>query len=213
MKYEMCRRLLLSLADRGRREGLQQQLVTRFPPAYGRQLDAILSQRGDFDTLDGRTWIHGPRVKKGTPALWPVLALRVSGEMDQRQITSRVALFFESEGIESEGMQAVAWRFEPPGEGEGAHGYHHAQPISHWRKNDPSLSLPVSLPVNTSQPAFPLYADDQLGLVFAIVLAVYGMTFLHELLLDNSIRPAFQGIRNQLPLFYVSGMSNNATTE
>jgi hypothetical protein len=175
------------------------EVVRRYSPATVRQITGILNSDDGFDTYSSHAFVYGPIVDQGTPKLWPVLTF--SGDRGCDNLRVRVALFFDQLGADpasgDEGAQlarGVAWRFEPPEGATGAHCYYHAQPISSWDKTG-SGRLPVHLPVNESQPGFPLMAEDSVSLLAAVLVSIYGHAYtadeiFGDLHFRRDVRPA-----------------------
>jgi hypothetical protein len=63
---------------------------------------------------------------------------------------------------------------KPVQAGEGLHDFYHAQLITGFSYG-PSIEIPDWLP--TSQPSFPLLADDPVTLVFALLMTLYGKKY------------------------------------
>jgi hypothetical protein len=179
-------------------------VVRRYAPASDRQIIGIMSSGDGFDTYRANAFVYGPVVERGTPKLWPVMAF--AGDRGCDNLRVRVALFFDRLDFDSESddgrrssARAVAWRFEPPEGDKGAHCYYHAQPISSWDKTS-SGRLPVHLPLNESQPGFPLKAEDPVSLLVAVLVSVYGHSYTNGTLFSNlnflrDIRPARESLR------------------
>jgi hypothetical protein len=180
------------------------EVVRRYSPATDRQIIGILNSDDGFDTYKSRAFVYGPVVERGTPKLWPVMAF--AGDRGCDNLRVRVALFFDRLDFEPESedgrrspARAVAWRFEPPEGARSAHCYYHAQPISSWDKTSTGR-LPVHIPLNESQPGFPLKAEDSVSLLAAVLVSVYGHTYTSGTIFSNlsfrrDIRPVRESLR------------------
>jgi len=176
------------------------EVVRIYSPATERQITGILDSEDGFDTYASNAFVYGPVVERGTPKLWPVMAFKADSGGDNLKV--RVALFYDQlassspSGDSHDAVRAVAWRFEPPEGERGAHCYYHAQPISSWN-NTPAGRLPVYVPLNESQPGFPLMAEDPVSLLAAVLVSVYGHEFTNNeifgsLRFRRDIRPAVE---------------------
>jgi len=160
------------------------KVVRKYTPATVRQMTGILNDEEGFNTYDSNAFVYGPIIDSGTPRLWPVMTF--SGDKGSDNLRVRVALFFDESGggtSSDDGrgrrVQAVAWRFEPPEGDRGAHCFYHAQPIWSWNKTSAGR-LPVAVPVNVSQPGFPLMAEDPVGLLAAALVSLYGHAYTND---------------------------------
>jgi hypothetical protein len=201
-QHAACRRIIIRLAELGpafRPDGLPasiQRVMEVYPPYHSQQLEGILKGEAGFDTLASRRFVYGPALSRGSPRLWPVMAF--SAEEGCRDLRARVGLFFgdASPPVEDERVSAVAWRFEPPEDSSGSHSYYHAQPISAWTTG--FSNLPVALPLNESYPAFPLLADDPLGLLAAVLISLYGRTYVARLLANSDMLQFISPVKAKL---------------
>jgi hypothetical protein len=139
-----------------------------------------------YDTLNSGAFVYGEKTPRGSPALWPVLAVKAGRA--SRNLKIRVALFYASQNESGdETLQALGWRFEPPEDVDGAHSYYHAQPISSFDSSG-RWRLPTSGAVNHAYPAFPLRATDSLTLLTALLVSLYGRTNVGAMLNDSQLR-------------------------
>jgi hypothetical protein len=83
------------------------------------------------------------------------------------------------------------FRFEPPeGDGGGLHDYWHAQPIAAVRtihNTEVELGIPRGATC-THAPAFPLHVEDRLSLMDALLVSLYGPSYLEKYVEDASLR-------------------------
>jgi hypothetical protein len=198
---QVCSSIIVQLAEMGSHVYGElpprpiQLVMRRFTPANEKQLTGIFRGPDGFDTSKSGAYVYAPKVDRGNPGLWPVMAFSASNGFIDFRI--RVALFFalnpdipSRDGSDTQGdnsPRAVAWRFEPPEGDSGAHCYYHAQPISSWNK-DASGRLPVATPLNESHPAFPLVAKDSVGLLAAVLVSLYGHEWTKAFLANRSLR-------------------------
>jgi hypothetical protein len=202
-KQSACTRIITRLVDEGPASNLPdfppalQPVVRSYRPVRERELTGILKSPTGFNTTDTNSFIYAPQIKSGSPTLWPVMAFSAGPEFDDLRI--RVALFHHQQlkatGSDNTRTVAVAYRFEPPEGDKGAHCYYHVQPISRWNKDD-STQLPVSRPLNESHPAFPLRANDSVGLLGAVLVSLYGHEFTRKFLGHVSLRDDIARVRD-----------------
>jgi len=79
-------------------------------------------------------------------------------------------------------LKSLGFRFETP-EGEGLHNFYHAQMFI---EKGPPLPYHAWLP--TSQPSFPLDAEDPVQLLLCLLTSLYGLGYLGEVFRDSRIR-------------------------
>ncbi len=170
-----------------------------YPPLVDRTLERFLNQRGGFDMLASRQFVHGPVIAKGTPTFWPIIAFKVEAK-EELTLSARVGLFYEDgeRRSSSDDVHALGWRFEA-GDPGGRHGYFHAQAMNEWVKGESRLSLPVVHRVNATQPCFILHAESSVGLLCALVVSLYGMTEGADFLALASHSKGLSGLKSVVP--------------
>jgi hypothetical protein len=161
-----------------------------FRGAQGQELRNYLdvhNERGDIS--EQKLFVHLECVRREGPIL-PVLS--VAYNFTSEVLRLRVGLFFlRNDGSGNQQLCAIGYRFETPeslahtSESDingstmhGTHDYHHAQPItSLLPRGDGRLPDPGARWLPTSQPAFPLEAQDMIQLVACTLVAIYGRQY------------------------------------
>jgi hypothetical protein len=152
---------------------LYSELAARFPVIRREEVE----RRGLRDAFtSGRRFLYLPPLKD--QELWlPIASVYLPAEA---AISYQVA-FFAGTGVYD---HAFGVRFESPegsaaGTGFGVHNYYHAQLCRDLRPHHDRATLIDWLPV--TQPAFPLDAVDDESLLAAMLIALYGASFLTEI--------------------------------
>lgn len=117
------------------------------------------------------------------PALW----IKCDFGRSIPEVRLRLGFFLEHEGE----VKAFGYRFEAPEglgpKGEGRHHYYHAQFINRFQ--DEILLPPQEFHdwFPTSQPAFPLDADDPVKLVLCLLISLYGLDDVGKLMKNSGL--------------------------
>lgn len=156
-------------------------------PTYrpvGDNLEAKLAENEPtLDLLEEGNFIYlTPVEKQGW--MVPVLSIMYNFSGSKPVVRLRLALFLLDE---NDTLKAIGYRFETPesnvevGEKSpvvGDHDYYHAQLINGFDKTTQRWQLPCELWLPTSWPAFPLDAEDPVGLIVCLLVSLYGLNYI-----------------------------------
>jgi hypothetical protein len=131
------------------------------------------------------------RADKETGWGLPVLTFSFDQDHKPTRLGLRVAVFVA--GDDRYAPAASGFRLEGP-EGDGNHNYYHAQWIVSFVKGGQPLPCPVWIP--TSYPALPIAASGPASLLFALLLALYGMK--SSVIADLLRTPSTRALKNYM---------------
>src|SRR5262249_42717735 len=128
--------------------------------------------------------------------LLPVLGVTFDFEANPAKLSLQVGLFRTiKEGAKA--PNALAFRFETPEEGGGAHRYHHSQVIREFRCGLGTRWIPTPEWLPVTQPAFALDAKSPAMLLLAMLISVYGAE-VGRWLLEGGLGPEVSGYIGQM---------------
>lgn len=176
---------------RGKPHETARDILERLLPFFTMvgNLDAMLARKEPIlDFLDSGSFIYLKPVEKGGWMI-PILSIRYNFRSAKPVTSLRLALFLLDE---AGNLKARGYRFETPSSNEfdtassneeenpssiGRHDYYHAQLIISFDKKTSRWSLPCEPWLPTSQPAFPLDAEDPITLIVCLLVSLYGLNY------------------------------------
>lgn len=160
----------------GQARALREDLAKKFPRVAGPQIDNIFAaaqDHGDMKSDAGLQYLFMKAHDRGGGAI-PVARLRFDRRLARPVFRIEVCLF------QIGSKHATGIRFETPESSAGEHAYYHAQFFVQFDGAPTRVSgIPDLMP--TRQPALPLDARSEIGLLVNALVSIYGLGYLDVL--------------------------------
>jgi hypothetical protein len=166
---ETWKRMLLWLLDSQRLrsdDGVPEQLLRLFPPAATFEVveRALKEDAGSLGSPRDYVYLNPPQ---RSTELQPIIG--IAWTSDPQHCSLRVRLLLCKPGDVENNVEGLGFRFEAPEGPTGRHTYFHAQL---FRLENVVPGSPAWLP--DKEPTLPLVAGDEVQLVVALAVALYG---------------------------------------